>query len=92
MKRHVAPIIVAILLLLPVLYVGSYFALVAPTGVKIQDPDLSFECYTIGGHYKSAEPIAKVVFWPLEKIDRKVRPGRWRPEEDPFAGAIPVYP
>jgi hypothetical protein len=32
MKKHTAPIIAAVLLLLPVLYVGSYFALVLPQG------------------------------------------------------------
>jgi len=37
MKRHAAPVIAAVLLLLPALYVGSYFALVVPGGHWVDD-------------------------------------------------------
>ena len=43
MKRHAAPIIAAILLLLPVLYVGSYFALVTPEGLQAKVAELRGE-------------------------------------------------
>ena len=63
MKRRVAPIIAAILLLLPVLYVGSYLALVSPRPDNIN----------YGPHYTAT---LSWVFWPLEKIDRKLRTKR----------------
>lgn len=62
MKKHAAPIITAVLLLLPILYVGSYLALVNPR------PDGA----NYGWRYSNV-PVT-VFFWPLEQIDRKIRP------------------
>ena len=80
MKRESrAPLIVAIVLLhLPVLYVGSYFALVVPGGWSRQDPDLPFTAYT-RPCYRWGGKAADIIFWPLEQIDRKVRPRAWLP-------------
>ena len=81
MKRHTAPIIAAILLLLPVLYVGSYLALVVPPGRYVSrtvgsannrpSTEIFFEKYRFGGEW------ARWFYWPLEQIDRKVRPRAW---------------
>jgi hypothetical protein len=78
--RSIAPIIGAILLLLPVLYVGSYLALVTPESrivihrTKLPDGSTEvtsdIESYRVGG--------VAWIFWPLEQIDRRVRPGAWR--------------
>jgi hypothetical protein len=81
--RSSAPLIIANgLLILPLLYVGSYFALIDPPGVWIKHGNCLSEirCYRIGGEN------AKICFWPLEQIDRKVRPAVWaigsfRPED-----------
>jgi hypothetical protein len=70
MKKHAAPIIAAILLLLPVLYVGSYLAMVVPQA-DVNAP------YRIGG-----TNTAKC-FWPLEMIDRRLRPKNWDPPAEP---------
>jgi hypothetical protein len=65
MKASRAPLLLAILLLvLPVLYVGSYLALVVPDGSLPSD-------YRWGGE------TAEKIFWPLMRIDRKVRPAEW---------------
>jgi hypothetical protein len=65
-----APLIVAVvLLLLPVLYVGSYLALVVPCGIPINDP------FGPRTHWRFGAAYAESLFWPLEQIDRKVRPG-----------------
>lgn len=86
MKRHAAPIIAAILLLLPVLYVGSYLAMVRTIPRFVRDPsgigtmDLGDGKGPTTGwfeHYAVCPSICKVVFWPLEQIDRKVRPDAW---------------
>ncbi|WP_425618350.1 hypothetical protein NA78x_002055 [Anatilimnocola sp. NA78] len=72
-----APLIVAIvLLLLPVLYVGSYLALVAPEGVPLILDGKNFGGH--GGSYRyNPDLLSEKAFYPLEQIDRKVRPGAW---------------
>jgi hypothetical protein len=79
MKRHAAPIIAAILLLLPVLYVGSYLALVDPEGNPMYGSFTDFSVKKYLGHYRYGGRWSANVFWPLEQIDRKVRPGAWEP-------------
>jgi hypothetical protein len=64
-----APLIIAIvLLLLPVVYVGSYLALVKPPGPFPSDNRTS---------YRVDSRWLVTVFWPLEQIDRKMRTGAW---------------
>jgi hypothetical protein len=76
MKREAyLPLVIAALLLLLVLYVGNYLALVAPYhGLYFNDipdpPD-----YRCGGSWSAC------AFWPLEQIDRRLRPGFWNQEE-----------
>lgn len=71
MTTNRAPLITAIvLLLLPVLYVGSYLALVKPPG----KPGLlgRFDQYHV------EEPnFLSVLFWPLEQMDYRLRPKTW---------------
>lgn len=83
MKKHAAPIIAALLLFLPVLYMGSYLALVLPGGRSvIVDRGPGRGAMTYLSHYRGWDnpdyPLAlRRVFWPLEQIDRQVRPGAW---------------
>lgn len=56
--RSLAPIVVAVLLLLAVIYAGSYLALVTPQRAT---------------SYRIAESAAARIFWPLERIDRQYR-------------------
>lgn len=66
MKESRAPLIFAIgLLLLPLLYVGSYAALVTPSP------------YWWINHYRVSPELSAQFFWPLEQIDRKLRPEVW---------------
>ena len=79
MKKHSAPIIAAILLILPVLYVGSYVALVVPDNAHVI-PDKAhadFEGWWVSSRYRVGGEWSQRFFWPLEQIDRKVRPGAW---------------
>jgi hypothetical protein len=74
------PIIAAVLLLLPVLYVGSYLALVTPGGYT---KTISGVTTTISPQsYRWGEPGIARFFWPLEKIDRRLRPGPWDAPND----------
>jgi hypothetical protein len=75
-----APILVAVLLLLPVLYLGSYIALVDPY-VDSDRPIASF----VGGNYnyRYGGRMTPRFFWPIEQIDRQLRPHMWRPLRDP---------
>jgi hypothetical protein len=78
MRRSAAPIIAAVILLLPVLYVGSYLALVVRRPmvmVSLTFPtQYSADYYRVGGDY------ADTFFWPLEQIDRRLQPEAWNQE------------
>jgi hypothetical protein len=78
MKRDsCAPLIVAIvLLLLPVLYVGSYLALVTPQGRAVFDP--ADQVFRINHYRVGKAKWLPVFYWPLESIDVKMRPGAWK--------------
>jgi hypothetical protein len=80
MKKHAAPIIAALLLLLPVLYVASYFALVVPQGraisIKYRGAAGMMQIWKTTSYRSDGQWAAKI-FWPLEQIDRKVRPLAW---------------
>ena len=73
------PLIVAIvLLLLPVLYLGSYFALVTPSGSEIVHGYVGAMRYP--KPYRLAASWCERIFWPLELVHRSVRPGAWDDE------------
>jgi hypothetical protein len=77
MKPTLAPLITAIvLLLLPVLYVGSYLALVTPNGQRMVwfGPDVA--TYPKQS-YRWGAQLSERIFWPLEQIDRQLRPHAW---------------
>ncbi|WP_254509359.1 hypothetical protein [Anatilimnocola floriformis] len=78
MKRESrAPVIVAILLLLlPVLYVGSYAVLVTP-GRQVHRQVSPNRTETIGYTYRINSWWPSNIYWPLELIDRQLRPGLW---------------
>jgi hypothetical protein len=79
--RRIAPIIAAILLLLPVLYVGSYLTLIIPGGVMCE-PGPEVKCQGRGPYffrkiYRVGDQRSEWFFWPLEQIDRRLRPDSW---------------
>ena len=76
MKGHAAPIIAAVLLLLPVLYVASYLALVNPNG-KWRGPISPSGGVITLEHYRFGGPWTASFYWPLEQIDRRMRPKVW---------------
>jgi hypothetical protein len=90
MKKHAAPIIAAILLLLPLLYVGSYLALVSPQGVTTPDPSDPYNYEGWIKNYRVGNSLCKQLFWPLEQIDRQLRPGAWD-ELQQFEKALQSY-
>jgi hypothetical protein len=79
MKRESrAPLIVAlVLLLLPVLYLGSYLALVVPSGIVIGTIKVDYEPQLVISHYRTGGDIGATIFYPLEQIDRKLRWKAW---------------
>jgi hypothetical protein len=100
MKRHAAPIIAAILLLLPVLYVGSYLAFVVPGRIQVFRGTSTVSGSDIEGeivepvysrqHYRFGSPQIDPLFWPLEEIDRTLRPGAWVVPSREGGSFIPV--
>jgi hypothetical protein len=78
--RSRVPLILAIaLLLLPVLYGGSYLALVRRGGIPndIGNDITQVDYYRAGGAYSEA------IFSPLEALDRWIQPDAWWKPLDP---------
>ena len=76
------PLIIAILvLLLPVLYVGSYLALVDPP--RTSHNAVRREMWDVANYRGQqywrgrAGDVMETLFWPIEQIDRKLRPKIW---------------
>jgi hypothetical protein len=85
---HLKPMITAAFLLLPLLYVGSYAALVDPNAVRPRcghDDSPSLPLYRIGGAH------AERFYWPLETVDRRLRPETWH-EATRFPFSTSVVP
>lgn len=82
-KESRGPLIVAlVLLVLPALYVGSYLALVVPQGMEHTRTavDSNGKMRVTGWYFSDYRILGfpgGVIFWPLEQIDRKLRPGTW---------------
>ena len=82
-----ALLIVAVaLLLLPALYVGSYLFLIDPTAAREWIRIDKRGAYVYGYRYfgwegdtelPTASRVAPLVYWPLEHIDKRVRPRAW---------------
>ena len=81
MKESRAPLIFTIMLLfLPVLYVGSYLLLVLPQGRMVMEtkPNIHFKIY----QYRLGGELPHHFYWPLQQIDRMVRPEMWNKVDD----------
>jgi hypothetical protein len=75
-RHNLTPLVLAgLLLLLPVLYLSSYLLLVVRrpmVSVSLTYPtQYSADYYRVGGDY------AEAFYWPLEQIERKLRPAAW---------------
>ena len=72
MKRHAAPIVAIVLLLLlpPSAYVGVFYG-------TVRRKDIMDYCE----RYDGAKQL-RVILWPLERIDRKLQPSAWPIEFD----------
>jgi hypothetical protein len=71
-RSSLLPVVVALLLALPILYVGTYVALVIPEG-RIRNNEPFDMCY-----YRIDGGGVDTVFWPLQRLDKRLRPLRWR--------------
>ena len=88
MVKHFKPLLAAVLLLLPLLYVGSYALIVDPHTVIVtcgHDNSPAMPLYRVGGEY------AARFYWPLETIDRRLRPVTWH-EPSAFPLSVPSVP
>lgn len=76
-----ASLLFAIVLLLLTSYVGSYLFLVMPAGTIAGYPEGPGPYYTefdiCFEHYRFESRRCSLLFWPLEYVDRKLRPAEW---------------
>jgi hypothetical protein len=63
--KNMLPIAVSILLLLPLLYVGSYVAMVTPNRVATSRHPFRRNYQT---NYRFGDRWARPIYWPLERI------------------------
>ncbi|QDU25695.1 hypothetical protein ETAA8_07650 [Anatilimnocola aggregata] len=77
MTNRVPLIIAIVLLLLPVLYVGSYLANVRPRPVLVPFTLPSGKVARLVSHYRFGIEYSERIYWPLEQVDRKLRPRAW---------------
>jgi hypothetical protein len=84
-RTHYSRLVIAVALLLSFMYVITYLALVVPEGIlhprfreqssininQFSEVSASMHYYRLGGN----QP--RKLFWPLECLDRKIRPGSW---------------
>jgi hypothetical protein len=73
-KHHsFAPIVAAVLLLVPVLYVGSYLVLVVPEGRHVRELTKNGVRFYHCRYRINSKDLLPTVFYPLEEIDLKLR-------------------
>jgi hypothetical protein len=79
MKKHrvAAPIIAAILLLLPVLYVVSYLLLVVRRPVARPEITEYGQEVWVPRYYRAGRDRVHHFFGPLELVDRNLQPDAW---------------
>jgi hypothetical protein len=70
--RRFPLVLVIATLALSLLYFGSYMAVVEPGGIYVEAADGYHTEY-----YRFANPLARIIFWPIEKVDRRARPKDW---------------
>jgi hypothetical protein len=68
-----------VLLLLSLLYVGSYLALVVPEGFMVYVNPHEEGGYVGFVHYRLGAHRIETFYRPLEDLDRKLRPLAWHP-------------
>lgn len=101
MTNSRGPLFIAIiLLLLPLMYVVSYLALVVPGQTPaswvspLGPPKIKYmisptDTSILWDNYRCGDRYGKVVFWPVEQIDRRLRPEKWNPT--PVELHLPSY-
>lgn len=75
-RSSAAAPILAVLAILLVVYVGSYLLLVWPDKLRYSLLDSRWEVFP--KYRYGTESWAGFVYWPLEQIDRKLRPDEWQ--------------
>ncbi len=80
--NFVSIFVCTVLLLLPIAYVGTYLVALRPGFIHTNHfiDQLPPECFF---PYRWSDPLVGKVFWPLEKIDRRLRSSKWEDREVP---------
>jgi hypothetical protein len=73
-RSRIVVVVIALLVVLPALYIGSYLALVIPSGAL--RPTGTPGEYAVE-YYRAGGALSATIFWPAEQLDRKIRKQRW---------------
>ena len=71
--------VAAAVMCLFVAYVGGYFTIVVPTPILIESTSVAFTTWE--PEYRAGGRFAEVLFGPIHKLDRKLRPNVWMEHE-----------
>jgi hypothetical protein len=90
MKKNTAPMLAAILLLLPVMYVLGYYAIVEPETNILRSPyeenlaSIESQLCLPGSVFGPPSCLAMIekLFWPWEQVDRMFRPQAWEARDE----------
>lgn len=96
MKESRAPLLIALALIIPMLYAGSYLALVQRGGI-IHDPPKQLPGGMIAPSYnlkfyRVDWDFLATLYWPLGQVDRKLVPGWWLDMEDWYQRILSAPP
>lgn len=75
-----AVVLVAILLALPVVYFGSYYALLVKTTAVFTTKNINVRVVSLPS-YRAGGEAAKTFFGPAYHIDRAIRPSYWQDQQ-----------
>jgi hypothetical protein len=82
-RSHAPAMIAAILLLLPLLYVGSYALLLRPVELDLASSSFNKSMILRQEHYavdESYQSVLRGVFYPLHQADTAIRREYWKNE------------
>jgi hypothetical protein len=90
MRRPTLTPIVAVVLAVVLLlggYMGAYYAMLDYVGFRIPAGRKPWE-WEVAPFYRIEGDAVAAVLWPAQQIDRRIRPGCWRPQlPPPFFGS-----
>lgn len=76
-KQSSSAFLSVVVLIFLIAYVGSYVVLVLPEGRTVWATTSGMKANIVLLHYRTDGQWQSTLFWPLEQLDRTLRPASW---------------